>query len=864
MRTATPILDRLESRILLHGAVELAVNFQPASAVAPADLLVDQGMPYGNRGDGLEYGWRRGQAPSTNRWAYERNHPASGDQVHDTLISAGWTGNLCWEIALPPGLYSVTLTAGDAMASPGQRFVGALEGEIVLDFAATRLELFRTVMVEVEVSDGRLTLGAPDGIWNTTFAGIGIQSAERESGGHSHGDGQGSATGGEHEHQEDHAAGSVALSSTAVINFEELSIGNIGQTYTHFSGQRFRSLPGSGGSSLEDMWVRGPADRYASKVLHPTNYGRRIVVDRADGTSFSLPSFDYGAGRWNEAGDVVVTGFFAGGGSSSQTVSFTSRSLQTLNLDWTDLTKLEINFAGGVNDAYGALDNFIVTSGGGGGGGGDDVFQEFGGRVDIEAEAFTGQAPGTGNTANHTWTQISDAAARGGQALQATPNSGVNKGDSISGPRRDYAINFTTTGTYHVWVRIAGASGSDDSLHVGLNGVAASLGSQGIALASSQRNGAWHWMDRTASGTRVTVNVAAAGVHTLNLWMREDGVKVDGFILTRDASFDPDDPDGGGENEGTITLGSWTSHGSMPAAMMEGAVAVLNGHVYLWGGFNSGSTWLSQKHGWRYNPSNNTWTRLADLPAPITHGQMIVYDGQIYLFGGYANNGSFLGSTDAVYRYDPASNAFSLWNTIPYKISSHGAALVGTRVHILGGDFRDSQNRFVYNSVRHVSIDLANPGAGWRNEPDVPAGRDHVPAKYVDGAIYYFGGQINHDEYTGVRSEMWRYDVTTRTWSSRASMPDGGRGHIDQASVLFQGRIISVAGNINAPVLTNYSDEVFIYDPIMNRWSVLGLIPEWRRGVQAVVIGDRLWVFGGGTSYPRDNVWSAQLIFSTS
>ena len=84
-----------------------------------------------------------------------------------------------------------------------------------------------------------------------------------------------------------------------------------------------------------------------------------------------------------------------------------------------------------------------------------------------------------------------------------------------------------------------GATGNDDSLHVGIDGSPVSLGGMGVTITSSQV-GNWAWTDRkSASATRLTVNVGSAGVHTFNLWMREDGTMVDYFILTRDAAFIP-------------------------------------------------------------------------------------------------------------------------------------------------------------------------------------------------------------------------------------------------------------------------------------------------------------------------------------
>ena len=39
-------------------------------------------------------------------------------------------------------------------------------------------------------------------------------------------------------------------------------------------------------------------------------------------------------------------------------------------------------------------------------------------------------------------TRVSDTAAFGGAALVSAPNTGVNTGEGLNGPRRDYAINL--------------------------------------------------------------------------------------------------------------------------------------------------------------------------------------------------------------------------------------------------------------------------------------------------------------------------------------------------------------------------------------------------------------------------------------
>src|SRR5687768_9458101 len=93
-----PVCQHLESRRLLHGAVDVAVNFQPPNLPAPANFFVDEGLPFGDRSDGLTYGWRRDGGPSLNSWTTTNPSATSGG---GTWISAGWAADLRWELVLP-------------------------------------------------------------------------------------------------------------------------------------------------------------------------------------------------------------------------------------------------------------------------------------------------------------------------------------------------------------------------------------------------------------------------------------------------------------------------------------------------------------------------------------------------------------------------------------------------------------------------------------------------------------------------------------------------------------------------------------------------------------------------------------------
>jgi len=167
-------------------------------------------------------------------------------------------------------------------------------------------------------------------------------------------------------------------------------------------------------------------------------------------------------------------------------------------------------------------------------------FQESGGQVVMEAEHFTGNVAQGG----HSWASENDANASGGQAMRSTPDNGtaVDTGFVTGSPRLDFRVLFVTAGTYQVWVRgRAGGSavGTSDSVHAG---------SDGAAVATADRiNGftaSFGWTRGTLDGVNATLSVTTTPpgtptVHTINLWMREDGFVVDKVLLTTNASFVP-------------------------------------------------------------------------------------------------------------------------------------------------------------------------------------------------------------------------------------------------------------------------------------------------------------------------------------
>ncbi len=150
------------------------------------------------------------------------------------------------------------------------------------------------------------------------------------------------------------------------------------------------------------------------------------------------------------------------------------------------------------------------------------AFVESDGFVVVEAENFVSQTTASG----HAWIATNDVAGFvGTSAMCAVPNTGVSLNAVSSSPSLTYAVQLTNAGTFKVWIRAWAATGSDDSFYLGVDGSDA----QSVSFSHTS---AWVWKS-------VSVTIANAGTHQINLWMREDGAYVDRFLLTRSSSYTP-------------------------------------------------------------------------------------------------------------------------------------------------------------------------------------------------------------------------------------------------------------------------------------------------------------------------------------
>jgi PKD repeat protein len=246
-----------------------------------------------------------------------------------------------------------------------------------------------------------------------------------------------------------------------------------------------------------------------------------VAVAASDVTSGDIPlavNFD-GSASYDTDGTIVNYDWDFGDGNTA--------SGSTASNTYTGVGNYTVTLT--VTDDSGATDSDTLTISAINSSG---IFQEVNGQVVMEAEHYE-QVIDRENPINnvmYSWDEDTSVAGyTGTAALQASPDVGGSLWQEYlyedNATEARYRVNFQTAGTFYVWIRNLCDSGTSDSLHVGIDGV----GSTSMDFGQST---SWKWSGNARTGGFAEVTVTEPGEHVINVWMREDGTRMDKIILT--------------------------------------------------------------------------------------------------------------------------------------------------------------------------------------------------------------------------------------------------------------------------------------------------------------------------------------------
>lgn len=274
--------------------------------------------------------------------------------------------------------------------------------------------------------------------------------------------------------------------------------------------------------------------------------------------------------------------------------------------------------------------------------------------------------------------------------------------------------------------------------------------------------------------------------------------------------------DGGGEVGVNKFDGTWYPLASMPTPRQEVATSVLNGEIYVIGGFNTAGQATNVVE--VYNPNTDTWRRAAPLPIVNDHGAAATVLGGIIAFGGQSNR-TFVYLAEGDFWFELASMRYQHGGTPAVGVLYDDYIIVagGTGGGMTGNEVE------LFDPYNNVWIELARMG--------VP--RNHTAGGVIDNQFYVAAGRGS----AGSATAFEVYDPTQNTWTRLPNLPTGRSG---VAAGVVYGCLYVIGGE-----MPGVFSEVEVYDPGAGAWSAATPMLTPRHGIYASVIDNAIYIPGG-------------------
>lgn len=219
---------------------------------------------------------------------------------------------------------------------------------------------------------------------------------------------------------------------------------------------------------------------------------------------------------------------------------------------------------------------------------------------------------------------------------------------------------------------------------------------------------------------------------------------------------------------GEVGLGYWMTGAPVPTARTEVAVAALDGLIYVVGGFEQSKTWRIRQSSVStivetYDPVTNRWSSKPDLPIGLHHAGAAVLDGALYVVGGFTvSDDTLWNPSDRVFRFNPAGETWT--ERAPLPTARGGLAVTTLQGKLFAVSGYDGRENPAVVEVYDPTLDQ------WTAVAPLPTPRDHLTAVTINETLYAIGGRVRLN-YRKNLSTVEAYEAETNQWVTKADMP---------------------------------------------------------------------------------------------
>jgi N-acetylneuraminic acid mutarotase len=226
----------------------------------------------------------------------------------------------------------------------------------------------------------------------------------------------------------------------------------------------------------------------------------------------------------------------------------------------------------------------------------------------------------------------------------------------------------------------------------------------------------------------------------------------------------------------TLEAGRWVEASPAPSRRAEFAAAVLDGRLYVAGGFTALQQGVDLAEVHVYDPAADAWSTVAPLPTATNHPAMLAAAGRLYYLGGPVGGRV----SDDTWTYDPTADSWAAGPAMPAPRSQHAAITIGDRIYVVAGvSTRPGAGRETWSFDPVASTWTAGLAA-------IPTEGNHLAAVAFEGRVWAIGGRVGSN-VAAVES----YDPAADAWTVETPLADP-QGALTAAAL--GGRIHAVGG----------------------------------------------------------------------
>ena len=298
--------------------------------------------------------------------------------------------------------------------------------------------------------------------------------------------------------------------------------------------------------------------------------------------------------------------------------------------------------------------------------------------------------------------------------------------------------------------------------------------------------------------------------------------------------------------------GKWIKRAPFPEPSEELVGASVGGKFYVFGGLGPG--WVPQGFVYEYDPPTDKWTKKKPMALPAHHVAFSEVNGKVYAFGGFVPPESGPPAwvpINNAWEYDPMNDSWMALAPMPTKRGSAVAATVNGKIYVTGGAavHPGSSEPALGPARPHQSVATVeeyDPKTNtWSERSSMPTARNHAAVGAVNDKIYVIGGRLGGAFiFTASNTNVVEvYDPAIDQWGAvKTRMPTERSGG---AWGVHNGRIYVAGGEQQDGDLMAAFRALEAYDPAINTWAELPMMPIPRHGLAGAVVGDRLYLASG-------------------